>query len=129
MSKKLNFGEFCWNELMTPDTKKAQAFYQDLFGWTSTKHDMGESTYTMFMQGDKTIGGMLKTPEDNANIPPHWMSYISVADLDATLDKVKKLGGTVIVPKTTAGDMGSFAIIQDPTGAHIAIWKPSQEAI
>ncbi len=40
------------------------------------------------------------------------MSYISVADLDATLDKVKKLGGTVIVPKTTAGDMGSFAIIQ-----------------
>ena len=57
------------------------------------------------------------------------MSYISVADLDATLDKVKKLGGTVIVPKTTAGDMGSFAIIQDPTGAHIAIWKPSQKAM
>ena len=55
MSQKLNFGEFCWNELMTSDTKKAQAFYQDLFGWTSTKQDMGESTYTMFMQGDKTI--------------------------------------------------------------------------
>jgi predicted enzyme related to lactoylglutathione lyase len=86
--------------------------------------------YTIkWTEPDKTIGGMLKTPEDKANIPPHWMSYISVADLDATLDKVKKLGGTVIVPKTTAGDMGSFAIIQDPTGAHIAIWKPSQKAM
>lgn len=23
-------GEFCWNELMTPDTKKAKVFYQAL---------------------------------------------------------------------------------------------------
>lgn len=126
MSKNLNVGEFCWNELMTPDTKKAGAFYQDLFGWTSTKHDMGEVTYTMFMQGDRTIGGMLKTPEGKANIPPYWMSYICVADIDSSLNKAKSLGGTVIVPKTKAGDMGSFAVIQDPTGAHIAIWKPSK---
>ena len=123
----MNVGEFCWNELMTSDTKKAQEFYQDVFGWTSSKLDMGEFTYTLFMQGNKTIGGMLKTPEDKTNIPPHWMSYISVADIDATLEKAKSLNGTVIVPKTIAGEMGSFAIIQDPTGAHIAIWKQSSK--
>lgn len=58
------FGEFCWNELMTPDTKKAKAFYENLFGWTSVEHDMGNDTYTMFMHSEKGIGGMLKTPED-----------------------------------------------------------------
>ena len=38
----MNVGEFCWNELMTSDTKKAQEFYQDVFGWTSKKLDMGK---------------------------------------------------------------------------------------
>jgi predicted enzyme related to lactoylglutathione lyase len=56
---------------------------------------------------------MLKTPEDKANIPPHWMSYISVADIDVTIKKAKSLNGTIIIPKTMAGEMGSFAIIQE----------------
>lgn len=117
------FGEFCWNELMTPDPKKAQAFYEGLFGWTSTEHDMGGKTYTMFMNGDKGLGGMLQTPEDKANIPPHWMSYISVEDIEKATEKAKSLGGTVMVPKTTVPEMGCFVILQDPTGAHIALWQ------
>lgn len=61
---------------------------------------------------------MFQTPEDKQHIPPHWMGYISVEDIEKTLKKVTSLGGNMIMPKTAAGDMGCFAIIQDPTGAH-----------
>jgi predicted enzyme related to lactoylglutathione lyase len=117
-------GEFCWNELMTPDPQKAQAFYTSLFGWTTVEHDMGGMTYTVFMRGDKSLGGMMQTPADKVGqVPPHWMSYISVEDVDTSIEKAKTLGATVIMPKTTAGNMGCFAIIQDPTGAHISLWQ------
>ena len=118
-------GEFCWNELMTPDTHKAQEFYTALLGWTTQVHDMGEMKYTIFMSGDKSIGGMLQTPKDKIDqIPPHWMSHICVADLEKTLEKAKELGASIKVPVTDVADMGSFAIITDPTGAHIAFWQP-----
>jgi hypothetical protein len=117
-------GEFCWNELMTPDTKKAQAFYSSLLGWTTQEHDIGEMTYTMFMSGDKGIAGMMQTPKDQTTqIPPHWMSYICVADVEDTLTKAKSLGASVKVPVTPVPSMGRFIIIQDPTGAHIAFWQ------
>ena len=121
---KPNPGEFCWNELMTPDTKKAQAFYTSLLGWTAQDHDMGDMTYTMFMNGDKSIAGMLQTPKDKiGHVPPHWMSYIGVDDIEKTFEKAKSLGANVIMPVTKAGDMGRFIVIQDPTGAHIAFWQ------
>lgn len=117
-------GEFCWNELMTPDTHKAQAFYTALLGWTTQVHNMGETNYTMFMAGDKAIGGMLQTPKEKADhIPPHWMSYICVENVEKILEKAKALGASVTVPITTVPDMGNFAVIMDPTGAHIAFWQ------
>jgi len=125
MSNKPQAGEFCWNELMTPDPKKAQAFYTALFGWTTVDHNMGGMTYTIFMRGDKGLGGMLKTPADKVGqVPPHWMSYISVENLDKSVEKAKSLGANIMVPKTQAGDMGYFSVIQDPTGAYVALWQP-----
>jgi len=120
-------GEFCWNELMTSDTKKAKDFYTALLGWTTQTHDMGHMTYTMFMNGDKGIGGMMQIPKEQSDhVPPHWMSYISVEDVEKTLEKAKSLGAEVKVPVTTVPDMGRFVIIQDPTGAHIAFWQSPQ---
>ena len=67
--KKPQSGEFCWNELMTPDVKKAKEFYSALFGWKTQDHEMGDMTYTMVENGDKGIGGMMQTPKDK-QIPP-----------------------------------------------------------
>jgi uncharacterized protein len=125
--KKPNPGEFCWNELVTPDTKKARDFYTALLGWTAKDHHMDDMTYTMFMQGDKNIGGMYQTPKDKMDhVPPHWMSYVCVEDIEKTFEKAKSLGAVVKVPVTKAGNMGQFTIIEDPTGAHIAFWQPCE---
>ena len=55
-------GEFCWNELMTSDTKKAKEFYGALLGWEAQDYPMEGMTYTMFKKNDKDIGGMMQIP-------------------------------------------------------------------
>jgi len=127
-NKTSEHGEFCWNELMTPNVKKAKEFYSELFGWETHDHDMEHMTYTMFKAAGKDIGGMMQIPAgQEQQIPPHWMSYIYVHDLDATVEKAKSLGALIKVDKTQVGDFGRFAIIEDPTGAHIAMWQSLKE--
>ena len=117
-------GEFCWNELITPDLNKAKIFYNALFGWQFEDHQVSQHiNYTMINVGKEGIGGMTQAPADQKQAPPHWMSYIYVDNLDQSIEKAKSLGATVKVPKTQAGDFGSFAIITDPVGAHIALWE------
>lgn len=118
------FGNFCWNELATTNVKAAKDFYSKVFGWQFTDHEMGDMTYTMIKINDKDFAGIWAIPkEQQKQIPPHWMAYILVEDVEKALDKAKKNGATVVKPVTNANEMGRFAIITDPTGAHIALWQ------
>ena len=56
-------------------------------------------------------------------MPPHWNSYISVDDIEATTAKVAGAGGTVIAPPFDVIDAGRMAVIQDPTGAIFELWQ------
>lgn len=117
-------GEFCWNELMTDDPAKAKEFYSALLGWEHNDIDMGDFTYTMFKKGDKELGGMMKTPQEEGQvIPPHWMSYIMVEDVAQYMKKAEELGATVVVPVTPVADFGKLVVLTDPTGATIALWE------
>jgi predicted enzyme related to lactoylglutathione lyase len=116
--------EFCWNELATPNAHAAKDFYGKLLGWTFIDKTDGDMTYTMIQNKDQTFGGMWQIPTDQQNhIPPHWLGYILVDNLEETLQNAEQLGATVTMPITPVGDMGRFIIIQDPTGAHIAFWQ------
>lgn len=124
MSSNASHGEFCWNELMTSDTAKAKEFYSKLFGWTTQDHEMKNMTYTMFKQNEKDVGGMLQISADKAGmVPPHWMSYILVKNVDETTQKASSLGAQVKVPVTPIEGIGRFSVLMDPTGAHIALWE------
>lgn len=117
-------GEFCWNELATHDLKSAKEFYSKLLGWQYTEHEMDGMTYTMIKAKDDAFGGIWQIPTDKKDeIPPHWMGYILVEDVEETVEKAKKLGATVKVPVMKAGEMGKLAMVVDPTGAHIAFWQ------
>ena len=116
-------GDFCWNELMTTDVKKAKEFYKSLFGWEYEEHEMQHGTYTM-LKSKENGGGMMQVPEDmQGKVPSHWLSYISVDDLKKSIEKALSLGAKIIMPETPAGDFGLFSIIEDPTGAQIALWQ------
>ncbi len=124
MTNSVKQGEFCWNELITSDVAKSKEFYSSLFGWEMVDHDMGNKTYTMLKKGDKEVGGMMQIPKGHENeIPPHWMSYVCVDNLEASVEKAKKLGANIKQPPMMVGDFGQLAVLQDPTGAHIALWQ------
>lgn len=117
-------GEFCWNELATPDLQKSKEFYGKVFGWEFVENKMGDMTYTMIKINGKEGGGMWSIPQDKQQeIPSHWMSYILVENVEAALEKATKNGATVVKPVTTIKDTGKFTIIKDTTGAHIALWQ------
>jgi predicted enzyme related to lactoylglutathione lyase len=112
-----------WTELVTDDTKKAGAFYGDLFGWKQEAWP-GPTPYTVFKRGDAQAGGLMaKTPEMGPNVPNHWMPYFGVANTEATVKKSESLGGTTIVPPMDVPNVGIMAVLKDPQGGHFSVMQ------
>mgnify|MGYP001815537693 CR=1 FL=1 len=115
-------GEICWNELSTTHPDTCKSFYTELFGWQYGESDNTEMEYTEIKLGDgKQFGGMYKTPSEMEGVPPHWMAYVSVDDIDAALAKAAEIGGNIVVHATDIPGTGRFGVITDPTGAAIAL--------
>ncbi|MGE3166252.1 MAG: VOC family protein [Planctomycetota bacterium] len=118
-------GRFVWHDLMTKDAKTAQTFYSSLFDWRIDERPMGPHIYHMIFCGPGPIGGIVQEPA----IPmSHWMPYVAVEDVDATAKKVTQLGGKTCVPPTDIPQTGRFAVIEDPQGAYLSIYKGLPES-
>jgi predicted enzyme related to lactoylglutathione lyase len=117
-------GRFVWHDLMTPDVEKAKRYYADLLGWTYKDFDMGEGgAYSMIHAGGTEWGGFMHFDPAHG-VPPHWISYVTVPDVDAATAAAERLGGKVTVPGRDIPTVGRFAVIEGPTGGHIAPYKP-----
>lgn len=116
-------GALCWTELTTGDTKAAEKFYTQLFGWTPKHNAMPGMEYTELHVNGAAEGGMMPTPKDMPNVPPNWLPYFEVRDPDASASKAKSLGAKAIVPPTDIPQVGRFSVLQDPQGAVFAIFK------
>ncbi len=112
-------GAVSWTELMTTNPSAATEFYGQLFGWKFEAMNMG-MPYHVVKVGESAIGGVMGMPPGAPpGMPPAWVTYVTVADVDATAAKVSALGGKVMMPPTDIPTVGRFAVIQDPQGAVI----------
>jgi predicted enzyme related to lactoylglutathione lyase len=111
-------GEFCWNELMTSDHAAAFNFYSQLFGWKVVQDmDMGPmGTYRVFGIGERQLGGMMTVPK-GAPMPPMWLYYTEIPDLDAALARAKKKGATIMNGPMDVPGGGRIAQLMDPQRA------------
>jgi predicted enzyme related to lactoylglutathione lyase len=116
-------GRVVWPELATTDAAGAATFYKGLFGWGSKPETGVESAvYTEWTNGGKSIGGMMPMNGPQwAGIPPHWNSYITVADCDERAAKAVELGSQLYVPPTDIPNVGRFAVVADPQRAVFCI--------
>lgn len=121
-----NVGRFVWHEHMTKDPKAAIAFYTDVVGW---KTEPFGDEYTMWVGKRGPLGGVMKLPAEAEKMgaPPHWMGSVQVEDVDASIAQAKKLGGKVYVEPMDIPEVGRYAVIADPQGAPISIFKPGRE--
>jgi predicted enzyme related to lactoylglutathione lyase len=114
-------GQFGWNELVATNVASAQKFYATLLGWKTKPFGKGTG-YTLFLKGKDMVGGVMKCPRPGN--PAQWIGYVIVDDVGATAKKAAKLGGEVVVPPFDVPDVGRIAVLVDPQGAAIGIFKP-----
>jgi predicted enzyme related to lactoylglutathione lyase len=127
-------GRFVWYELMTTDVAAARTFYAKVLGWGVQDASMPDFAYTFFTVGNAFAGGLMSLPEPvrKTGATPRWIGYVSVDDVDAAVDRIRRLGGAVHVPPTDLLNISRFAIVADPQMAPLAVikWlKPRDEPL
>ncbi len=81
----------------------------------------------IFLGEDQPNGGMIEMNDEwPAEIPPHWMTYFTVDDVDAAAAKVTDLGGSISVPPQDI-PVGRFSVVNDPQGGVFTIYKPGAQ--
>ncbi len=120
-----------WIDLGTTDVDSAKAFYADILGWTFEETDLGgDGSMVMSMamkEGSHAAGIYTQRPDEaEMGVPPHWMTYITVDDIDATTARVSALGGNVFAGPFDAFQLFRMSMIADPTGGMVFIYQPNQ---
>ncbi len=105
-------------EIPAANSAKAAKFYQDLFGWKTTRDE--KMDYTMWEPSEGPGGGFSPLGE---NVKPgDVLIFVDSEDIEADLKKVEKLGGKVFRPKSEIPGIGWFGVFMDPTGNKIALY-------
>ncbi|MDA0262087.1 MAG: VOC family protein [Proteobacteria bacterium] len=125
-----NHGKIWWNELVAKDLDASQSFYQEVIGWEYEAIPMSEGSYAVAKApgGEGPSAGMFLMPAEWGDMPPHWVAYICVDDVDATAAKVEASGGTLLEKPFTVEGVGRIAILADPGGARIGLMTPADQA-
>ncbi|SHJ42983.1 hypothetical protein SAMN02745194_02569 [Roseomonas rosea] len=122
-------GDFIWYELLTPDPASAATFYGAVLGWTS--RDAGGPTpgYGLFSTAEIAVAGFMAMPPGaaGAGMPPQWLGYVAVEDVDASVRSVLEAGGTQHMPPIDLAGIGRFALLADPQGAPFYVMRGATE--
>jgi uncharacterized protein len=118
-------GSVVWTDLTVADAPAIRDFYTRVVGWTSDELSMGDySDYVMISSTGDGVAGVCHARGSNANVPPQWLMYVMVDDLDRAVAECTLLGGEVVDgPRAMSG--GRFGVIKDPAGAVCALYSPN----
>lgn len=115
-------GAIEWCDLTVPDASALRPFYEAVVGWEISEHPMGDySDYTLARPGtDETVAGLCHARGPNQNLPPAWMIYVRVDDVEASAARCEELGGKILSgPREMGKDL--YCAIQDPAGAVLSL--------
>jgi predicted enzyme related to lactoylglutathione lyase len=104
-------------EVTGKDGKALQRFYSEAFGWKVDTNNPGE--YGMVRSGENSVTGGIGAAQDGGQGGVTW--YVHTDDPKATLAKVEKLGGKVVMPLTQVAPETTIALFADPEGHIIGL--------
>jgi predicted enzyme related to lactoylglutathione lyase len=118
-------GTIGWIDLTVNDAETVRDFYREVVGWKVGAVDMGGyQDFTMSTaEKEQMVAGVCHARGSNAALPPVWLIYITVADVDRSAEQVVRKGGKVRIPPRSMGG-GRFCLIEDPAGAVSALFEP-----
>jgi predicted enzyme related to lactoylglutathione lyase len=107
-------------EIMGADLKKLSAFYQQAFDW---KLGTPQAAYTMaYPKDDLPVAGVLFQARPGQS--GHAMFYVQVADIDAKLAQIERLGGRTVMKRIAVPDGPTIGQFADPEGNVVGLWIP-----
>lgn len=126
MPETRTLGRFVWHELMTSDVESAKSFYPRIIDLKTQAWEKDPS-YTLWVASTGPVGGLMRLPDEAKAMgaPPCWLFYVGTPDIDATVQDVLRLGGTVLKGVTPIPDGGRFAVLTDPQGAQFCLYSSS----
>ena len=114
-----------WVDLSTAEADRSRNFYSKLFGWQiDVNPDPQYGGYGRATSKGLDAAGI--TPTQSKDQPTAWNFYIGTDDVEATATEVEKAGGKIAMAPMDVGDQGRMAVFQDPAGAYISVWQPTQ---
>ena len=120
-------GAFCFVESGSTDIESSSRFYEGLFGWEVDQRTVPDGgTYVRFLMRGGPVAGMYaaEAADDVEGVPSRWLSYVSVVDAVATLDKAIALGATAFGDVVEVPGVVTVAEFSDPAGAVCGLWQP-----
>ncbi len=116
-------GSIAWHDLTVDDAAGVRDFYVRVVGWAPEPVSMGEyDDYNLTTADGTPVAGVCHARGPNAHLPPTWLLYVVVEDLDRSLEAVREGGGEVVAPVRTMGEH-RWAVIRDPAGAVLALYE------
>jgi len=117
-------GSMVWIDLTVPNAEKLRDFYSEVVGWATSEVDMGGyADFSMNTpESGTTITGVCHARGVNKDMPPAWMPYFVVANLDESMTSCTELGGEIVVAPRALGE-GRFCVVKDPAGAVAALYE------
>jgi predicted enzyme related to lactoylglutathione lyase len=116
-------GTIAWRDLTVPDADSVSKFYSAVVGW---KREVFDGDYNMILPGGGApAAGICFARGVNANLPPQWLIYIVVRDLEESLRNCLRLRGELLDGPRAVGS-GRFCVIRDPAGAVAALLEETR---
>jgi predicted enzyme related to lactoylglutathione lyase len=135
-------GDMAWMDLSVPNAEQVKDFYQKVLGWNSeaVKMSCGEEVYADFAMNSvneysttkeesstnnasdtQFVTGICHAKGANEDMPPVWLPYFLVADIELAVSTVIKEGGELATNIKSMGD-DKYVVIKDPAGAQCALY-------
>lgn len=123
--EKPEIGSITWFDLTVPNAEEVRDFYSKVVGWKSSPVSMGEyDDFAMIAPGsEKVASGICYKRGTNKDLPSQWLIYITVADLDKSLEECRSNGGKVLGKIKNMGESARYCVIEDPAGAVCVLFQ------
>ncbi len=116
-------GTPAWVDLSVPDRDAALEFYRQVMDWEYVVNGPEYGNYAIATVDGRAAAGIGPTPPGAEGVPPNWTTYLASDDVDATCEKIRANGGSVLFGPDDVGEAGRMAIATDPTGAVFGVWQ------
>jgi uncharacterized protein len=109
-----------WFDISTPDARRAQRFYQQMFGWPVNVLD---ETYALVGDDEGQPAGGIGQAGPGS---PYTgiVVYFRVGNVDAALARAEELGGSRTMEPRSVPGRGRIAAFTDPDGNPVGLLSP-----